>query len=414
MTTSTVIEDRRPAEAARWRTTWARLEDDRRRQAYDEATSAWQRHHDHLVRLRAEAADFHGCRPPAAGLPVEFEDGEVVHRVVPAAQLVEVSARHSPGLPVPGLTTGVRPGAFGRRTPRGLRVLDAGAVVVTDRRVTFSGRHGDREWRFTAVSGLAHHPDAPLSLLHTVDGRRLAGLLAPQVSVLNARFYLTLAFAGATGRRSAVAAEIDDLLAAHEAARPTAPPPARPADAPLTALRPDRRAGTVLAMAVTVVALGAGAFGSAPTGEPYRAEAGAAGPPAAEPSLGEPPAAAEPSRPADPVTPTTGPSPSTAPAATPVVHSGRGSAPAASGTPRAPQTAAHPTTGSHGPGPAPTVRPTTGPAPTAPAPTTAPPPGTAPSPTTAPQPDAPQLITVCLGPIALPLVDPLLCPQAPA
>ncbi|NJP33554.1 hypothetical protein [Micromonospora thermarum] len=403
-----VIDDRPPVEAARWRTAWARLEDDRRRQAYGEATAAWQRHHDHLVRLRVEAAGFRGCRPPAAGLPVEFEDDEVIYRIVPAAQLVEVSARHSPGLPVPGVTTGVRPGPFRRRTPRGLRALDAGTVVVTDRRVTFSGRHADREWRYADVSGLAHHPDAPLSLLHTVDGRRLAGLLTPPASVLNARFYLTLAFADATGERAAVAAEIDDLLAAHEAAPPTPPPPARPADAPLTALRPDRRAGTALALAATVVALGTGVFGSAPTDEPYRAEAGASGPGAADP-----PPAADPSRAADP--PTTGPSPSTAPDTTPLGTTGRAPAPAGPAVaPRAPGTAAHAATRDHGPGPAPTARPTTGPAPTTAAPSTAPPPSAAPSPSPSTAPGAPQLVTVCLDPISLPLVDPLRCPKAPS
>ncbi|MGN9777107.1 hypothetical protein ACTMS0_15280 [Micromonospora sp. H33] len=405
--TSAVIDGSVTVDAARWRITWARLEDGRRQQAYVEATSAWQRHHDHLVRLRIEAAGFRGCPPPAAGLPVEFEDGEVIYRVVPAAQLVEVSARHSPGLPVPGVTTGVRPDVPERRRLRGLRVLDAGTAVVTDRRVTFSGSHAEREWRYADVSGLAHHPDAPLSLLHTVDGRRLSGLLAPPMSVLNARFYLTLAFAAATGQRAAVAAEIDDLLAAHEAARPTPPPPARPADAPLTALRPDRRAGTAVAMAVTAVALGTGVFGSAPTGEPYRAEAGASGPGAARP-----PVAAEPSRASDPLTPTTGPSPSTRPGATPDDQKMR--RPTDVGpvvAPRDPGTDA-PATGAHGPGPTPTVRPTTGPAPTTAAPSAAPPPSTAPPPTGAPPPSGPQLITVCLDPISLPLVDPLLCPAA--
>ncbi|MEV1145813.1 hypothetical protein AB0I76_19370, partial [Micromonospora sp. NPDC049799] len=280
---SAVIDDPPTGDPARWRTRWSRREDDRRQRVYDQAVSTWQRHHDHLARLRIEAAGFQGYLPSGAGLPVPLADHEMVYRVVPGVRLVEVPARHAVGLPAPGVTIGVRPTAGGRGTPRGLRIVDDGTLLVTDQRVTFSGSGGEREWRHADVTGLAHHTDTPLSLLHSTGEPRLAGLLAPPATVVNVRFYLTLAFAAATGRRADVIADIDASLAAHETTRPVPPLPARPADAPLTARRPERRLSAVAVLVVVAAAGITGVLTAASTDPPYRAEAGTSTPVATDP-----------------------------------------------------------------------------------------------------------------------------------
>lgn len=407
--TSAVIDNSVTSALPRWRLAWARRENDRRRRAHDDAVSAWQRHREHLLRLQIEAAEFHGCQLAHASLPVRFEDGEVVFRVVPTARLVEVPARHVRGLPVPDVTIGVSASPPEGRLPRGLCVIETGTVVVTDRRVAFAGADTEREWWYADVMGPAHHSDVPLTLLHTSDGRRLAGLLIEPAGVLNTRFYLTLAFAAATGRRADVVAEVDALLAAHQAARPTRPRWVRPADAPLTALRPDRGLTTAVAAAATLTALTAGVVDAEPMSPPLRTQAATMdATPAERPdptdattstsvlsTTGTPPASTTPDRPAGTQTP--GPvrvPPAVLPTAGGTVAPGTTTSPGSR-----PTSTTDPTPST---GPAPTTAP-----PSSPAPTTAP--TTTPPPTSTPPPAEPHPITVCVG-IPLPIVDPILCP----
>ncbi|MGN9779288.1 hypothetical protein ACTMS0_26530 [Micromonospora sp. H33] len=246
-----------PPDAPRpsWRLRWAERENDRRRSAHAGAAEAWRRRADELTRLRIEATCFLGSSLPPDGLLVRLSHGEVLYRVLPKVELVEVTARHLADLSAPGLA--VDPAgtdAPERPLPRGLRVVDAGTAVVTDRRVVFLGRHRQRIWWYADLAGPAHHPRAPLTLLHTTDGTPLAGLLAPPPAALNLRFYLTLAFADGLGNRDAVAACLDDLVAAHQRTRPVAPPVAAPAQAPVIARLHDRRlAGTAAALAASLV-----------------------------------------------------------------------------------------------------------------------------------------------------------------
>ncbi|MGK5445030.1 hypothetical protein ACSNN7_24815, partial [Micromonospora sp. URMC 105] len=285
-----------------WRLTWARRENARRRRAFDSGTAAWQRDHDHLLRLRIEAAGFHGYAQPRDTLPVELGHDEVVYRVLPAVDLVEAEARHIAGLPTPELTVAsaaLHPSDRG--LPTGLRVVDAGLAVVTDRRVAFSGRTGRREWTYEDLVGPAHHPDVSLTLLHTTDGSPLAGLRVPAGATVNFRFYLTLAVAAATGRRAAVAAQVDALLAGHQRRRPTPPAPADPGRAPLTALRHDRVAVAAAVVAVAFATLTAGASSTEQAGPAYQATLGGASgaaatdaPPAVDDTAPRPPAAGVP------------------------------------------------------------------------------------------------------------------------
>ncbi|MET8277272.1 hypothetical protein [Micromonospora sp. NPDC005174] len=394
-----------------WRTAWAERENERRQRAYRHATDAWQRRDDHLVRLRIEAASFLGCTQPRTGLPVELDDDELVFRVLPVATLVEAEARHVPGLPTPGLCSFAEPSC--EALPPGLRAVDTGMAVVTSRRVAFGGREHRREWRYDDLIGPAHHPDVPVTLLP--DRGRLDGLLVPSGAVVNFRFYLTLA--ASVDDRAAVIARIDALLNAHRATPPAPPLSVGPDDAPLTAVRPDRRAVSAAAVAAVVfVTLGPGALGpgaSGPVGPVPSAEIvamdlpragavlvpiGPVGPMPARTRVGSavsavwttPPASTvRPSAPADASTvvppvvavalppaaaPPVVPTPSASPMPTPVP----GTDPPASALPTPPVASASPT-------PTPTL-------------------------TATPSPD-PELLAICLDPLQLPVLDSLLCPS---
>ncbi|MGK5738554.1 hypothetical protein [Micromonospora sp. URMC 103] len=421
-----------------WRTAWAERENERRRSAHRRELAAWRRRADELTRQRIEAATFLGCTEPRTGLPVDLDDDELVYRILPTTELVEATARHVPGLPQAALSVGP-PAPSSRMLPKGLRVAGAGLAVVTNHRVAFAGRALRREWRYADLTAPAHHPDVPLTLLHTTDGGRLAGLLVPATTVANARFYLTLAVAAARGERAAVVAELDALAEIHERCRPALPAPADPWHAPLVARRPDRRAA-VAAATVAFVAFAASAYGSDEDIPRYRAEAGGivldVEPPpaigAVVPTLAPaPPAAGGATAP-----PTTGP---TAPAThdgTPAggvavttaggaagpgareraadPGAGGGSGRGSVGAPEAPAPSA-PTTA---PAPPKPTRPPTSPAPAPSTPPTTSPPASpppskpTPAPTTSPpsSPDS-RLLTVCLDPLRLPLLDPLLCPR---
>ncbi|MEU8264022.1 hypothetical protein AB0C02_25795 [Micromonospora sp. NPDC048999] len=401
---------------ARRQVEWARRENDRRRRAYAAQAEAWRRHEDHLVRLRIEATGFLGCTQPRAGLPTELDHDEVVYRILPAAELVEAAARHLTGLPAPGLTVAVATVAEpGRALPAGLRVVDAGMAVVTDRRVVFAGRDGRREWTYAGMLGPGHHPDLPITLLHGAQGRRPAGLRIPAATAVNTRFYLTLAFATATGARAAIVSQLDALLAAHRAARPTPPPAVTPEQAPLPLPRPGRvTAAAAVLVVVLLAALTTGPVPAAPADLPYRAQASTGGS-AAPPNTDRATGSADPSPPTDPPDgPGSRPAPATtairpvarAAAGEPVTQpvTGRGAVPATPGTATTPA----PTAPS-----GPTATPTA-PAPTAPSGSTATPPPatdpptTEPAPSTAPSP-APPARSACPELLRLPLVVPLLC-----
>ncbi|MEU5945289.1 hypothetical protein ABZ793_06965 [Micromonospora sp. NPDC047465] len=395
-----------------WRVRWAERESGRRSRAYDAEVEGWRRRHDHLIRLRIEAAGFLGYAQPRTGLPVDLDDDEVVFRVLPAAELVEAEARHVHGLPAPGLTVATAEvAATGRALPKGLRVVDAGPAVVTNRRVAFAGRAGRREWAYADMLGAAHHPDVPLTLLHTTDGGRLAGLRVPTTATVNFRFYLTLALAVATGERAAVAAQLDALLAAHQHARPVPPPPAAPDRAPLTALRPDRRMALAAAVATLAYAmLTAGPFRSEQPGPSYRADGAGSLPavtvvPTATTTTAEEPVVPEEVGPGAGGTAV----PRTRVAAgarVPVVRqdvvSTGGSVP-----PAAPARGPAPA-----PPPAPVPAPPAAPPPAAPAPTATAPVAPAPAPTTAPPASEPAAVDLCLDVLRLPLLDRLLCPPS--
>ncbi|MFI5835038.1 hypothetical protein ACIA5A_15335 [Micromonospora sp. NPDC051300] len=235
-----------------WRYRWAHRQNERRQRAFRAADEAWRRRDDELRRLRTLAVSFHGSERAGVGLPMELTPGEVVFWTLPAAQLVEV--RHTAVLPAPDLTVDPDPPVLRPRRPEGVRVVDAGLAVLTNRRLVLLGGRGRRDWTYGRMTGLSHDPAAPVTLIQVLDRRRTSGLLLPTGAVADFRFTLTLAFADAIEQRGAVVAELDELLAEHAELRPERPAVLTPAQARFSARLPGGRrtvaVGAALALAV--------------------------------------------------------------------------------------------------------------------------------------------------------------------
>ncbi len=234
-----------------WRYRWARRQNERRRRLFRSAEGTWQRRDDELRRLRTLAEQCRGSAGAGDGLPLELAPDEVVLRVVPAAQLVEV--RHTAVLPAPDLTVGAPTGRLRHRCPDGVRVADAGMAVITNRRLVLLGGRGRRDWAYGRMTGLAHDPHAPVTLIQVLDRRRTSGVLLRADAAADFRFVLTLAFADAIEQRDAVIAQLDELIAEHARLRPSRPGIATPGQARLSALIPGGRRTAVVAAALAVL-----------------------------------------------------------------------------------------------------------------------------------------------------------------
>ncbi|KAB1905659.1 hypothetical protein, partial [Micromonospora sp. AMSO31t] len=234
-----------------WRYRWAHRQNDRRQRAFRAADEAWRRRDDELRRLRTLAGSFHGSTEAGAGLPMELGPGEVVFWTLPAAQLVEV--RHTAVLPAPELTVDPEPPVLRPRRPEGVKVVDAGLAVLTNRRLVLLGGRGRRDWTYGRMTGLSHDPGAPVTLIQVLDRRRTSGLLLPTGAVADFRFKLTLAFADAIEQRAAVVAQLDELIAEHEAARPARPAVLTPAQARVSTLLPGGRRTVAVGVALALI-----------------------------------------------------------------------------------------------------------------------------------------------------------------
>ncbi|MFG1913962.1 hypothetical protein [Micromonospora sp. NPDC048898] len=265
-----------------WRYRWAHRQNVRRVSTYRGAEKAWRRRDDELRRLRALAADFHGSAAAGAGLPMELTADEVVLWALPAAQLVEV--RHTAVLPAPDLTVALPAGPLRPRRPDGVRVTDAGMAVITSRRLVLLGGRGRRDWAYGRMTGLAHDPASPVTLIQVLDHRRTAGLLLPTDAAPDFRFKLTLAFADAIEQRAAVLAQLDELIAEHAQLKPFRPAVATPGQARLSSFVPGgrRTIAVAAALALLVPAALIESDPSDPTGGP---EVAAAATPSGEPVL---------------------------------------------------------------------------------------------------------------------------------
>ncbi|MEV4497569.1 hypothetical protein AB0J84_17980 [Micromonospora arborensis] len=234
-----------------WRYRWAHRQNVRRVSTYRGAETAWRRRDDELRRLRALAADFHGSAAAGAGLPLELATDEVVLWVLPAAQLVEV--RHTTVLPAPDLTVAPPSGPLRPRRPDGVRVTDAGMAVLTSRRLVLLGGRGRRDWAYGRMTGLAHDPASPVTLIQVLDRRHTSGLLLPTDAAPDFRFKLTLAFADAIEQRAAVLDQLDELIAEHAQLKPFRPAVNTPGQARLSSFVPGGRRTVAVAAAIALL-----------------------------------------------------------------------------------------------------------------------------------------------------------------
>ncbi|GGM21123.1 hypothetical protein GCM10011608_02180 [Micromonospora sonchi] len=233
-----------------WRYRWARRQNERRRRLFRSDEESWRRRDDELRRLRTLAEQCHGSAAAGDGLPLQLAGDEIVLRVVPAAQLVEV--RHSAVLPAPELAVGPQTGRLRHRLPDGVRVTDAGMAVITNRRLVLLGGRGRRDWAYGRMSGLAHDPQVPVTLIQVLDRRRISGVLLPAEAAAEFRFVLTLAFADAIEQRDVVIAQLDELAAEHAKSRPCRPGIATPGQARLLTLIPGGRRTAMVAAGLAV------------------------------------------------------------------------------------------------------------------------------------------------------------------
>ncbi|MFI0791469.1 hypothetical protein ACH4OY_02010 [Micromonospora rubida] len=234
-----------------WRYRWAYRQNERRQRTYRSAEQAWRRRDEELRRLRAVAADFGRRATAGAGLPVELAPGERIHWALPAAQLVEL--RHTAVLPAPDLSVDPARSSLHHRRPDGVKVTDAGIAVLTDRRLVLLGGRGRRDWAYGKMTGLAHDPAAPVTLIQVLDRRRTSGLLLPAEAAAEFRFTLALAFADAIEQRGAVLAQLDELIAEHDQTRPFRPAIATPGQARITARVPGGRRTVAVAAAAALL-----------------------------------------------------------------------------------------------------------------------------------------------------------------
>lgn len=234
-----------------WRYRWAHRQNERRRRVFRGAEKAWRRRDDELRRLRTLAEEFQGSAAAGAGLPLELAPDEVVFWVLPAAQLVEV--RHTTVLPAPDLTIAPEVATLRSRRPDGVRVADAGMAVITNRRLVLLGGRGRRDWAYGKMTGLAHDPHAPVTLMQVLDRRRTSGLMLPVDVAADFRFKLTLAFADAIEQRGAVLDQLDEAIAEHAQLKPFRPVIATPSQARPIALVPGGRRTVAVAAGIALL-----------------------------------------------------------------------------------------------------------------------------------------------------------------
>ncbi|MGK5520367.1 hypothetical protein ACSNN9_13530 [Micromonospora sp. URMC 107] len=234
-----------------WRYRWVHRQNERRRREFRSADKAWRRRDDELRRLRTLAEEFQGSAAAGAGLPLELASDEVVFWVLPAAQLVEV--RHTTVLPAPDLTVAPTAAPPRPRRPDGIRVADAGMAVITNRRLVLLGGRGRRDWAYGKMTGLAHDPHAPVTLMQVLDRRRTSGLMLPADVAADFRFKLTLAFADAIEQRGAVLDQLDEAIAEHAQLKPFRPLIATPAQARPFAFVPGGRRTVAVAAGIALL-----------------------------------------------------------------------------------------------------------------------------------------------------------------
>lgn len=210
---------------------WADGQNEKRRQAFDEAFAAWQRDDHEAQRMLAAARTFAGLPAQQVMTYLELRRGEVPFCLLPDVALVETAAALA--LDPPGYTSfSAYPGPPG--LPFAGTIVDTGVAVVTDKRIVVVGTHR-REWLYTKLIGLTHLPDNRTTLMRVTNRVKLSGLTMSPAAALSFRFNTALAWADFTHDRSGFIGHLERQIADHQSRRPQPPQPAIAEQAPLLA-----------------------------------------------------------------------------------------------------------------------------------------------------------------------------------
>ncbi|TCB90997.1 hypothetical protein E0H26_26280 [Micromonospora zingiberis] len=244
-----------PNTGSDWRTRWAARENAKRQNAYRMMADGWSRRNSDLASMRSAAVNYQAHSQAPAGVLIDLRRGEAVYHTIPAAQMIEAPQFANLPAVTPDLVASPAE-ALTRPLPEGIRLIDAGTVVVTDRRVVFLGARGKREWAYAKLAGLLHDRSSPYTLMHVVNRQRISGLYLPSASAPGFRFNLALALADARKQRPALIAQLDGMLAQHRRAQPAPPALVTPAAAPATARIPGGMASIAAMVLFALCAFG--------------------------------------------------------------------------------------------------------------------------------------------------------------
>lgn len=145
---------------------------------------------------------FHGLAAREVDTDVVVKKGETVYCVATGVLLVE--PRRTPSqikgrsqgvsVPIPGTSIRYRVGSFGGQVTPGEdrpTPVDTGSFVVTSTRAVFTGEKASREWAWSKLVGLSHHP---LWIGLAVSNRqKISGVATDEASLPTLRFWIDLA-----------------------------------------------------------------------------------------------------------------------------------------------------------------------------------------------------------------------------
>jgi hypothetical protein len=162
-----------------------------------------------------------------------LKNGEYVFQHVPNARLIET--RRLPGEYVGGyggvsvkLTKNVRYHTGGSRGtyvpgPEEPTPIDHGTVIITNKRVVFSGPRHPREWAFAKLLGVQHDPYLPWTVLPVSNRQKASGFLHDAALIHVVRYRLDLALAHYRGQVDELRTQLERAIAEHLAEEPPCP-----------------------------------------------------------------------------------------------------------------------------------------------------------------------------------------------
>lgn len=109
-----------------------------------------------------------------------------------------------------------------------LTMSDTGVIWLTDQRIVFQGQRGSREWSFSKLVALQHHPAATVTMLPVTNRQKLSGFAYDEAHAAEIRFRLEHALAVHHGTTDEFIRVLEADLAEHRALRPRGGSPGEP------------------------------------------------------------------------------------------------------------------------------------------------------------------------------------------